>query len=139
MTDVYTHFRTLQLANRHCPRGSRNSSERKRIWLASQVELFHLAQVIATHECISIQEALTEARRRVIHYLVVDHTVQTLPIVFKNSRKSLTWDTFQITPEISHDPALAGITIPDALARDLLTLHKAQIGAILACMRDVSI
>lgn len=135
MPDLYTHFRSLQLAYRHIPRGRVD----RRMWSSAQVELFHLAQVIASRECPSIQSALTEARRAVMHHLIVDTKDPSAPCSMGQSRRPMTWDRFQLTPEISHDPSLSAIPIPDPLARDLLTLHAAQVQAVLRAMRTTNV
>lgn len=93
-------------------------------------QLYHLAQALASCEFPGLQRELTNTRREFIHHLK-KHKASLNGHVFTHIRRPVErWSDHQITPEVSRDPALAGLIIPRELSRRLIRLHKQQVASI---------
>lgn len=124
-------FKELELRFRHPPRGGNHSREvnaqRHHMYLRSQIELYHLAQVLTPLE---VQARVDKARRAVVSHLLETQGNGSVFLHPIKIRRPIRWCEYMLTPELEGNLALTGSKIPYAVAKELQNAHRAQIEAI---------
>lgn len=118
-------FKYVDKLFKHVPRG-RGHSDDKLIFAMAQVELFNLAQAIAYGAEPKIQFALDDARRAFMAEVREHLADKPATLIVKKSRVAF-WYDFLISPEVSNDFSLKGITISKDVCYDLERAHKKQV------------
>lgn len=101
---------------------------------ARNVELYHWAQVIGALQAPRVQQELDACRRQVMNIIVEQEhgALRHDDGVFAPAldRTRWTWMDYQITPEVSHDPALLGRICDKRLVKRLQQALHLQIKAV---------
>lgn len=102
-------FRSLSLQHSHVPRGSHSrNGDARRLYSQAQTELFQLAQAIVQIADPAVQAELEAARLELVAQIRLHVKAPTGPRVEpQRSARLLAWQDFQITPELTADPAIA--------------------------------
>ncbi|MGH9426568.1 MAG: hypothetical protein ACRD2L_09755 [Terriglobia bacterium] len=103
----------------------------------AQIEMFLIAQAICALTQPKLQESLDKTRAAIVAEIVgYKHDLSSADAVVTpaDHLKCLRWSwrDYQITPEVSHDPELAGRVVSYRLVTKLRHLHKAQVRVVLS-------
>jgi hypothetical protein len=102
-------------------------------------ERFQFAQALGTLVCPKIQTQLNTTRKRIMEVVQKARESSerigkrhTRVSAFKASigpkvLKSLTWDKYQLTPELGQDLSITGIRVPEDIVRELNGLLRWQV------------
>jgi len=97
-----------------------------------QDEAYRLAQALGRRCFPQLQRDLEQARLEFMELLRKHRAMVIGDVVGPHRKLSYRerWHDHQITPEVTRDPALAGLIVPRELSQRLIRLHKEQISKI---------
>jgi hypothetical protein len=119
-------FQELTKHFSHLPRNNRDAT-RRRLYVQAQEELFRLAQAICELADPAVQARLEEVREEAMAQVRLHVRVPTgARVVTERPRRPLSWVDFQITPEITVDPHIAGSAVLSPILKRLKLALRAQ-------------
>jgi hypothetical protein len=121
-------FKTLDREFKHIPRG-RGHEVAKYMFALAQIELFNLAQAICYQADPRIQHRLDEARRSFMSE-VREHIQTKSGVLVARASRIPFWYDFLISPEVSNDFSLKGITISESTCYELEVAHGKQVNVV---------
>jgi|SRR5215467_2890008 len=125
-------FYTLSKRNAHPP-GRNASADARRHFDQAQIDLFQLAQAICAIVAPDIQLRLDLLREEIMAQLRLELRTSATgaQVVRRKHPRPVLWWEYQLTPELSHDPYIAG----NAVLRPYVTRLKEALRAQAAAVR----
>jgi len=101
--------------------------------------MYNIAQALCAAEAPEVQHELDAVRREIVDQVSRNRpVVEPSPGVFTPLPKKIKqcdWTDFQLTPEITISPLVAGHLVPRDLVNRLLKLHRMQVSVVTSLIR----